>query len=104
MIKERSQIAAAFRSYGEGQQAEWLGKLENERQNSLSGAYKISEEIKGQADAKATLIYADAYRQDAEFFAFWRSIESYKQVLPQFNKTLSTSMDYFKYLDNPGGQ
>jgi modulator of FtsH protease HflC len=91
MIKERSQIAAAFRSYGAGQRAEWLGNLENERQNILSGAYKISEGSKGQADTKATLIYADAYRQDAEFFAFWRSIESYKQVLPQFNKKLSTS-------------
>ena len=104
MIKERSQIAAAYRSYGEGQRAEWLGKLENERKNILSGAYKTSEEIKGQADAKATLIYANAYRQDAEFFGFWRSIESYKHVLPQFNKTLSTHMDYFKYLYNPGGQ
>jgi membrane protease subunit HflC len=70
----------------------------------LSGAYKTSEEIKGQADAKATLIYANAYRQDAEFFGFWRALESYKQVLPQFNKTLSTHMDYFKYLYNPGGQ
>jgi membrane protease subunit HflC len=104
MIKERAQIAAAYRSYGEGQRAEWLGKLENERKSILSAAYKSSEQIKGRADAKATQIYAAAYRRDPEFFEFWRSIESYKQVLPQFTKTLSTNMDYFKYLYAPNGR
>ncbi len=104
MIKERAQIAAAYRSYGEGQRAEWLGKLENERRSILSGAYKTSEEIKGQADAKATQVYSRAYQRDPEFFEFWRSIESYKQVLPQFSKTLSTNMDYFKYLYSPAAR
>jgi membrane protease subunit HflC len=104
MVKQRAQIAAAYRSYGEGQRAEWLGKLENEKKNILSGAYKTSEEIKGQADAKATQIYSQAYRQDPEFFEFWRSTESYKKVLPEFSKTLSTNMDYFKYLYAPNGR
>ena len=104
MIKERAQIAAAYRSYGEGQRAEWLGKLENERRSILSAAYRSSEEIKGQADARATQIYARSYEGDPEFFEFWRSIESYKQVLPKFSKTLSTNMDYFKYLYAPNGK
>ncbi|HUX22803.1 MAG TPA: protease modulator HflC [Spirochaetia bacterium] len=104
MVKQRAQIAAAYRSYGEGQQAEWLGKLENEKKNILSGAYRTSEEIKGQADARATQIYSQAYQQDPEFFEFWRSTESYKKVLPSFSKTLSTNMDYFKYLYAPNGR
>ncbi|HUZ17588.1 MAG TPA: protease modulator HflC [Spirochaetia bacterium] len=104
MIKERSQIAAAYRSYGEGQKAEWLGKLENERKNILSGAYKTSEEIKGSADATATQIYADTYRTDPQFFQLWRSLESYKQVLPELNKTMTTGMDYFRYLYGPDGR
>lgn len=104
MIKERAQIAAAYRSYGEGQRAEWLGKLENERKSILSSAYRTSEEIKGEADARATRIYSAAYERDPEFFEFWRSTESYKQVLPQFSKTLSTDMDYFKYLYDPAGR
>ena len=98
MIKERNQIAEAYRSYGEGRKAEWLGKLENERETVLSEAYKTAETIRGKADAKAAQVYAQAYQQDPEFFEFWRSIESYRKVLPNFQKTLSTDMDYFKFL------
>ncbi len=104
MIKERKQIAEFYRSYGEGKKAEWLGKLDNEKRSILSSAYEKSETLKGTADAKATQIYAEAYGQDESFFEFWRSIESYKKVLPKFSKTLSTDMDYFKYLYNQDGR
>lgn len=104
MIKERSQIAQAFRSFGEGKKAEWEGKLENEQRSLLSAAYEKAEKIKGTADAEATKIYAQAYSKDTEFFDFWRSTESYKTTLPKFNKTLSTDMDYFRYLYSPRGR
>jgi len=104
MIKERNQIAQAFRSFGEGKKAEWEGKLENERRSLLSAAYEKAEKIKGSADAEATKIYAQAYSKDPEFFDFWRSIESYKTTLPKFNKTLSTDMDYFRYLYSSRGR
>ena len=103
MINERNQIAEAYRSYGQGKKAEWLGKLENERKTILSEAYQESEGIRGEADAEATQIYASAYEQDPEFFEFWRSIESYRKTMPQFTKTLTTDMDYFKYLYNEEG-
>ncbi|HDQ13273.1 MAG TPA: protease modulator HflC [Sediminispirochaeta sp.] len=103
MIKERNQIAEAYRSYGEGKKAEWLGKLENERRSVLSAAYEESETIRGTADAEATNIYAQAYERDPNFFQFWRSIESYRRTMPQFRKTLSTEMDYFRYLYNEDG-
>lgn len=98
MIKERNQIASAFRSYGEGKKAEWLGRQENEKKAILSRAYERSESIKGEADAEATRIYAGSYEQDPDFFEFWRSIESYRRLMPSFNKTLTTDMEYFKYL------
>jgi len=104
MIKERNQIAEAYRSYGEGKKAEWLGKLENERKTVLSEAYRESETIRGTADAQAAEIYAQAYEQDPEFFSFWRSIESYRKTMPKFRKTLTTDMDYFKYLYNEEGE
>lgn len=103
MIKERNQIAEAYRSYGQGKKAEWLGKLENERKTVISQAYQESETIRGKADAEATQIYAQAYEQDPDFFEFWRSIESYRKTMPQFRKTLTTDMDYFKYLYNEEG-
>ncbi|RKX88628.1 MAG: protease modulator HflC [Spirochaetes bacterium] len=104
MIKERKQIAEFYRSYGEGKKAEWLGKLDNEKRSILSSAYERSETVKGTADAVATKIYSDAYGQDKDFFEFWRSIESYKKTLPKFSKTLSTNMDYFKFLYNQDGR
>lgn len=104
MIKERNQVAQAFRSFGEGQKAEWLGKLDNNKRSILSEAYEKSENIKGKADAEATSIYSESYRADPEFFEFWRSIESYRKVLPKFNKTLTTDMEYFDYLYEQTGR
>ena len=104
MMKERNQVAQAFRSYGEGQKAEWLGKLDNDKRSILSEAYNKSENIKGKADAEATRIYSESYREDPEFFEFWRSIESYRKVLPNFNKTLTTDMEYFNYLYEQNGR
>ena len=62
MIKERNQIAEAYRSYGEGQQSRWRGKTDNDKRSIISQAYAEAEQIKGVADAKATQIYADARR------------------------------------------
>lgn len=104
MITERNQIAQAKRSEGEGKKAEWLGKLVREKLSITSEAYSRAEKIKGDADARATRIYAQAYSRDAEFFNFWRSLESYRQTLPGFDKTLSTDMDYFRYLYSPGAR
>jgi membrane protease subunit HflC len=104
MIKERNQIAQAFRSDGEGKKAEWLGKTENERRSLLSAAYERAETIRGTADAEATRIYAEAYSQDRAFFDFWRAVESYKTTIPNFSKTLSTDLDYFRYLYAPQGR
>lgn len=98
MIKERNQIAEAYRSYGRGQKAKWEGKTENEKKTILSQAYAQSEQIKGEADAKATKIYADAYATDPEFFEFWRTLDSYKKTLPDQKKIMSTDMVYFDAL------
>lgn len=104
MIKDRNQVAQAYRSLGEGKRAEWLGKLENEKRTIESEAYRISEETKGEADAEAAAIYAEAYSQDAAFYEFWKSLESYKSSLQNFDAVFSTDMDYFKYLYGPAGR
>ena len=98
MIKERNQIAEAYRSYGRGQLAQWQGKTENEEKVILSEAYAKSETIKGVADAKAADIYAQSYEVDPEFFELWRTLESYKKTVPSLNKVLSTDMQYFNKL------
>ena len=104
MIQERNQIAQAFRSEGEGKKAEWLGRMDNERRSILSAAYERAEAIRGSADADAARIYAEAYNRDRGFFEFWRSMESYQATLPGFDKTLSTNLDYFRFLYSPTGR
>ena len=104
MIKDRNQVAQAYRSLGEGKKAEWLGKLESNKRTIASEAYRKSEEIKGNADAEAAAIYAAAYNKDPEFYAFWKSMESYKNNLKDYPATYSTNMDYFKYMYSPDGK
>jgi membrane protease subunit HflC len=104
MIAERNRIAQAFRSDGEGQKARWMGQMQRELNKIQSEAYETSQNIKGRADATAANIYAAAYRQDAEFYRFWKSIESYRQILPKFRKTLTTEPDYFDYLYDDRGR
>ncbi|WP_455382783.1 protease modulator HflC [Salinispira pacifica] len=104
MVAERKQIAEASRSYGQGRKQRWLGQMENEKRAILSEAYATSEEIRGQADAQAAKTYSAAYRQSPRFFEFWRAMESYRKTLPQFSKTLSTDMDYFRFLYSPTGR
>ncbi len=103
MIKERNQVAQAYRSLGEGKKAEWLGKLENEKRTIQSEAYKKSEETKGKADAEAAAIYTQSYTKDPKFYEFWKSLESYKSTMKNFDTTYSTKMDYFKYLYSSDG-
>ncbi|MDR0643127.1 MAG: protease modulator HflC [Treponema sp.] len=101
MIKERNQIAQAFRSEGEGKKADWQGRMDRERRSILSEAYEKAETVRGEGDAEAARIYAEAYSRDRSFFDFWRAVESYRATLPRFDKTLSTDMEYFKYLYSP---
>jgi membrane protease subunit HflC len=101
MIRERNQIAMYYRSHGEGRKAEWLGRMDREKESILSAAYAQAETIRGRADAEAARVYAAAYNRDRTFFEFWRAIESYRQTMPQFEKTLTTDMEYFRYLYSP---
>ncbi len=98
MIQERARQASRTRSEGRGEKDNILGRIDREVQATISDAERQAEEIKGRADADATRIYAAAYQADPEFFRLWRSLESYKQLLPKFKKTLSTDAQYFDYL------
>ncbi|MBU4261239.1 MAG: protease modulator HflC [Proteobacteria bacterium] len=100
MISERKRIAAEKRSLGEGQKAEILGKVERELKLITSGATRTAEEIKGKADAEAAGIYAAAYNRDPEFYAFSKSLETYRNTFgPNTRMILSTDSAFYKYLN-----
>ena len=99
MIAERKRAAEQYRSEGRGIRAEVEGKTEKELKEILSLAYKESQEIKGNADAQAAKIYADAYSKDSEFFSFLKTLETYSATVDK-NTTiiLTTEGECFKYL------
>ena len=102
MISERQQIASKFRSEGEGEAARILGDKEKDLNGISSEAYKQVQTIKGQADAKASQIYARAYGQNpksAELYEFIKTMEMYRNTVgKQSTLVLSTDSDLFKFL------
>jgi modulator of FtsH protease HflC len=102
MISERRQIAERFRSEGNGEAARIVGNRERDLNKVQSEAYRSVEGIRGEADAKATEIYARAYNQNPEavqFYEFTRTMDTYKAVIAT-NTTLvlSTDSELFKFL------
>ncbi|MEN8210048.1 MAG: protease modulator HflC, partial [Candidatus Fermentibacteria bacterium] len=64
-----------------------------------SEAYRQSETLRGEADAQATKIYADAYGQDPEFYSFLKTLGVYKTSFGENNRViLTTDTELYKYL------
>jgi modulator of FtsH protease HflC len=102
MISERLQIAQRFRSEGEGESARIAGQRERDMNEIQSNAYRRVQQIRGESDAKATEIYAQAYTQDpqaAEFYAFLKTLETYHRIFTRDSTlVLSTESDIFALL------
>lgn len=102
MISERLQIAERFRSEGEGAAARIIGNKQRDVNEIQSMAYKQVHDIEGEADAKATEIYAAAYGQKpeaAEFYKFLKSMETYSKVInTDTTLVLSTNSELFGLL------
>ena len=101
MISERKRIAAEKRSTGEGRKAEILGRVDRELQEITSTAEREAIEIRGKADAGAAKIYAQAYTANPEFFAFQKSLETYRAIAKSNTSlVLSADSDLFRYLES----
>ncbi|MDQ6624595.1 MAG: protease modulator HflC, partial [Verrucomicrobiota bacterium] len=98
----RNQIAQLFRSEGQGEAARIAGQKQRDLNEIQSTAYRRVQEIRGQSDARATEIYAVAYTQNAqaaEFYAFLKSLETYRKALTKdASLVLSTDSDLFGLL------
>ncbi len=105
MISERKRIAAEKRSMGEGQKAEILGTVERKLQEIISTANKEALTIKGRADAEATKIYGDAFSRDPDFYAFQKTLESYREIVGNNTSlVLSADSDLYQYLKSVTGK
>lgn len=106
MSEERARIAAELRAEG-NEEAEQI-RAAADRQSTVirSEAYRDAQRIRGEGDAQAANIYAEAYNQDPEFYAFYRSIQAYKNSLGQQGDllVLDPENDFFRYLNNRDGK
>ena len=100
MISEQNMIAEKYRAQGEGSKQEILGKQIQKEKEIISQAYLLSQEIVGKADAKAMDVYAQAYSKDPEFYNYYKTLETYKEVLdPSTIFILSTNNKFLKFIE-----
>jgi modulator of FtsH protease HflC len=98
MVAERKQIAGKLRSEGQGEASKIEGDRDKEMKRITSEAYRTAEEIKGKADGEATLIYAQAFGKDPEFYSFMQTLDIYRQSIGKDSTLiLSTDSEFLKY-------
>ena len=103
MISERKRIAERSRSEGQGRAAEIRGEKERDVLAVSSVGYRSAQEKKGEADAKATTIYARAYGRDPDFYQFMKSMETLGATLDTGSTLiLSTDSELLRYLKSSG--
>jgi membrane protease subunit HflC len=104
MDAERKRVANELRSTGSAESEKIRADADKQREVILAEAYRDAQRIKGEGDSKATAIYARAYEQNAEFYAFYRSLEAYKASFKGRNDVLvlEPSSEFFRYLRSGG--
>ena len=104
MQSERRAVASQQRSEGAAEAERIRADAERQRDIILAEAYRKAQAIKGEGDARAAAIYAEAYGKNPEFYAFYRSMDAYKQTFRNKSHVLvlDPSSQFLKYLKNPG--
>jgi modulator of FtsH protease HflC len=99
MKSDREREAAQFRADGDRLAAEIKADADRQRTEILAEAQKQSQILRGQGDADSIKVYADAFGKDKDFFAFYRSLEAYRNALGGNDTTflLSPDSDFFRY-------
>ena len=104
MKAERARVANELRAQG-GEMAEKIrAEADRQREVLLAEAYRDAERMRGEGDARATAIYANAFRADPEFYAMYRSLTAYKESFAGKEDilVLDPSSAFFRYFKSPG--
>lgn len=106
MKTERQREAAQFRAEGEQAAQETRAQADKERTVILAEAEKQSQISRGLGDEAAIKIYADAFRQDPEFYAFYRTMQAYRESLRGGDTTLilPSEGDFFRFFKDEQGR
>jgi len=103
MEAERERVAKELRAKGSEEAEKIRADAERQRQITLAEAYRDSERLRGEGDATATKIQAEAFGQDQEFYTLYRSLNAYKKTFSSRNDLLVVEPDseFFRYFKNP---
>jgi membrane protease subunit HflC len=105
MQAERKRVANELRSTGFAEAEKIRADADKQRQVVIAQAYRDAQRLKGDGDAKASAIYARAFERNPEFYAFYRSLEAYRQSFKSKSDLmiLEPNSEFFRYLKNPAG-
>jgi membrane protease subunit HflC len=103
MEAERKQVANELRSTGAAEAEKIKADADKQKDVIVAEAYRDAQRVKGEGDAKAGAIYGAAYGKNGEFYAFYRSMQAYRESFKNKSDVmvLDPSADFFKYMKNP---
>ncbi|MES9854523.1 MAG: protease modulator HflC [Candidatus Thiodiazotropha sp. L084R] len=106
MRAERERVARDLRAKGAEAAERIQANADRERVVIVADAYREAEILRGEGDGKAAETYANAYKQNSEFYAFYRSLNAYKNSFKDSSDimVLQPDSDFFRYLKNSSGQ
>ena len=106
MRSEREREAREWRAQGQEEAERIRANADRRRHVLLAQATERAETLRGEGDAEAAAIFSEAYGQDLEFFAFWRSLNAYRDSFDgeQDMLVLDPTSDFFRYLRSPAVQ
>jgi membrane protease subunit HflC len=104
MESERKQVANELRSQGAAQGEEIRASADKQREIILAEAYRDAQKLRGEGDAKASALYADAFGRDPQFAQFYRSLEAYRSTFRKGNDLMvvDPSSEFFKAMRGSG--
>lgn len=106
MASERERIAREYRA--QGREVAQAIEADADRQKVIieAEAYRDAEKVRGEGDATAAAIYADAFNRDQEFYSFYRSLTAYKNSFGKGNDliVIDSDSEFFEYLKKSGGK
>jgi membrane protease subunit HflC len=105
MITQRTQEATKYRGEGAGAAQATTSDADKQRTIIMADAQKQAQILRGEGEAEATRIYAEAFKKDPDFYAFYRSMQAYRESLSGDNTTmiLAPDGDFFRYFKDSQG-
>jgi membrane protease subunit HflC len=106
MRTERAREAAEYRAFGAQEAAQIKASAQRDATVIVADTLQKGETLRGDGDAERAKIFADAFNQDTDFFAFYRSMQAYETALKTGGArfVLSPSSEFFRYFNSAAGK